>query len=106
MTTATESWIDISDTITRTVDIRELRRDLQSGRTDPEAILALLDALDEYVEKGTQVDDLSNRVEELEERLADRDREIGRLTAQANTYETVLANAKPKRKRRAPTQGA
>jgi hypothetical protein len=53
MTTATESWIDISDTITRTVDIREIRRDLQSGRADPEVILALLDALDEYVEKGT-----------------------------------------------------
>jgi uncharacterized protein YhaN len=101
MTTATESWIDVSDTVTRTVDIREIRRDLQSGRADPEVILALLDALDEYVEKGAQVDELSNEVEELKDRLADRDWEIAQLQAQA-----VLANAKPKRKRRAPTQGA
>jgi hypothetical protein len=62
----------IADAVTQTTDLREIRRDLQVGRSpDPALMLAILDAMEqEHDEQGTALADTvgsDDRIQYLEQ---------------------------------------
>jgi hypothetical protein len=59
----------IADAVTQTTDLREIRRDLQVGRSpDPALMLAILDAMEqEHDEQGADTVGSDDRIQYLEQ---------------------------------------
>lgn len=89
MPTPAENYWD-ADTLTYTTDPREIKRNLETGRVDPRAVLAYLETLEEAVDENS---DAVDRLNESESEVAEITSELSQLERTLSLLRNALDQA-------------